>query len=85
MFRGAASLRENLSPFGQPCHSRLTCEDVLRFFGVAARTRRFCGEVTSDVIKRNRKASASNTGSEENSIKMYDKKEASCGSRPTNQ
>ncbi len=71
MFRDAASLREIYPHLVNHAIQGLTCEDVLRFLG--RRTdRRFCGEVTSDVIKRIEGIRVKHRV-QENSIKMYDK------------
>jgi hypothetical protein len=71
MFRDAASLREIYPHLVNHAIQGLTCEDVLRFLG--RRTdRRFCGEVTSDVLKRIEGIRVKHRV-EENSIKMYDK------------
>jgi hypothetical protein len=71
MFRDAASLREIYPHLVHHAIEGLSCEDVLRFLG--RRTdRRFCGEVTSDVIKRIEGIRVKHRV-EENSIKMYDK------------
>ena len=71
MFRDAASLREIYPRLVHHAIEGLSCEDVLRFLG--RRTdRRFCGAVSSDVVKRIEGIRVKHRV-EENSIKMYDK------------